>query len=107
MTAKEVWDSLAKIDGNPSIAIKIYLQIKLHYSRLQLGESVRKHIENIEKTRSQLENFGADVSDDLYYFAFLKSLPRTYESLVIALQNISVQIAIEKLHAQILQKEER
>ena len=103
-TAKEAWDNLAAVYENTGTASKMYLQEKLMTAKLTENKSAKDHIEEMKMLVSQLAGIGAKVSDDEYKIALLRSLPGSYESLILTLENLVDKLKIEDIHARILRE---
>lgn len=106
-TAEEAWDNLAAVYDNPGTATKMYLQEQLMTAKLGHGNPVKAHIEHLRGVVSQLTDIGYKVSDDECKLALLRSLPSSFESIVVTLENLIDSLKIEDIHARLLREEAR
>ena len=98
-TSKEAWDSLAGVYENSGTANKMHLQEQLMTTKMNEGTSAKAHIENLRRIVGKLATLGVKVSEDQYVLTLLRSLPGSYESLVVTLENLVDSLKIQDIYA--------
>lgn len=106
-TAQEAWEVLGKIYENPSTANKMYLQEKMFSTKMKNSESAQDHIAEMKRIVADMGIFGMKTEDEQYKITLLRSLPASYDTLIVTLENQLEQLSIEDLHARILREELR
>ena len=86
--AKEAWDILAKHFEDKSLSKVIYYRRKLYATRLEKGQSMISHVNQIRTLQEHLEAIGDNVTDKDLVIILLSSLPGEYNYLVTALETI-------------------
>lgn len=106
-TGKDAWDKLSSLYENTGVANKMHLMEELMTSKMDVGTMAHKHIEKLRSIVGKLGTIGAAVSDDHYKMALLRSLPDSYDGLVVTLENIMDTLSIEDIHDRIIREEAR
>lgn len=106
-TGKEAWEKLSSLYENKGVANKMHLMDELMNSKMENDTLAHKHIEKLRSIVGKLGTIGAAVSDDHYKMALLRSLPESYEGLVVTLENLMDDLSIEDIHARIIREEGR
>ena len=106
-TSKEAWSKLAAVYENSGTANKMHLQEELMTSKMEEGGSAARHIEHLRRIVGQLATLGVAVSEEQYKLTLLRSLPQSFDSLVVTLENMADDLKIEDIHARILREESR
>lgn len=106
-TAKEAWERLKRTYENPGNATKMHLQEQLFTTKMGPGTSLKAHIEMLSMIASRLREIGCRVDDSDYALALLRSLPSSYESIIVALENMIDDLDVEDLHARLMREEAR
>eukprot|EP00171_Calliarthron_tuberculosum_P003822 IDg3822t1 len=86
---------------------KMHLTEELMTAKMADEDKAHTHIEKLHGVVGKLGSIGAPVSEDQYKMALLRSLPRSYESLVVALENLIDNLSVEDIHARIIREEAR
>ncbi len=87
-TATEAWERLQKTYENASTANKMFIHDKFMKFKLEEGQPVQPHIDEMRRMEGQLATLGAAISNEKYKIALLRSLPGSYESLIVFLENM-------------------
>lgn len=106
-TGQEAWQKLASLYENKGVANKMHLMQELLLSQMSDEDQVQDHIEKLRRVVGQLGTIGSPIDDEQYKMSLLRSLPKSYESLVVTLENLVENLSIEDLHARILREEAR
>ena len=86
--AKEMYDSLKEVFERKSVASQLYLRKKLMTMKLEETDDMSDHFLFFDKTVRQLKAIGTKLENlDIVCFLLL-SLPKSYESLVTALETL-------------------
>ncbi|KAH9689170.1 Integrase catalytic domain-containing protein [Citrus sinensis] len=86
-TAKEIWDTLAKLYEAKSLHNKIFLKRKLYTLRMVESTMVTDHINTLKTLFSQLTMLGHNIDENERAELLLQSLPDSYDQLIINLTN--------------------
>ena len=70
-------------------------------------DKAHTHIETLRGIVGKPGNIGAPVSDDQYKMTLLRSLPKSYESLVVTLEKLIDALSVQDNHARIIREEAR
>ena len=57
-------------------------------AKMEARQSVNEHIEKMRGTVSQMAGIGSKVPNDDYKLTLLRTMPSSYESIVVVLENI-------------------
>lgn len=106
-TGTEAWQSLAEVYENKGMANKMDTEERFTSKRLHEGESAKQHIEELKRLKTKLKQLGVEKTKEEYIMRLLRSLPKSYESLVVTLENIAEKLSIEEIHARVLREESR
>lgn len=87
-TSRDPWQKLRAIYASPSTAHRIQLCERLVTSRLMDGDESNKHVEYLERNRTQLRVFGVETDDTLYKLALLGILSTKLDRLSVALETL-------------------
>ncbi|KAH9735931.1 hypothetical protein KPL71_017911 [Citrus sinensis] len=86
-TANEIWDTLTKLYEAKSLHNKIFLKRKLYTLRMAESTMVNDHINTLKTLFSQLTTLGHNIEENERAELQLKSLPDSYNQLIINLTN--------------------
>ena len=76
-------------------------------SRMSEEDKAHTRIETLRCIVGKLGTIGAPVTDDQYKMALLRSLPKSFENLVVTLENLMDNLSIQDIHARIIREEAR
>lgn len=86
VTAIETWNSLKTIHEKDTLTNKISLYKKIAQLRLKNSDSIENHVNQLLDMFQKLENLGAMVDDQWKIGMILASLPKSFSTLVTALE---------------------
>lgn len=90
-TAKQIWDSLLKIYERKSISSRLMIRKKLILMKFREGDDLQQHFLEFEKTVRDLKSTGAKVDEDDAVCQLLITLPKSFNSVVTALETLDVE----------------
>lgn len=85
-SAKEAWNNLKDEHQKSSQATKIRIFKKLFQSRLQHGENLREHLNNLLELNDQLSDMGIVLESPLTVACVIASLSNEYDALVTGIE---------------------
>ena len=106
-TGKEAWENLTEVYENKGMANKMVLEEPFSTKKLKSGESAKTHIEEMKRLYTKLSQLGVLKSKEEYVMKLLRSLPRSYESLIMTLEIMVSSLSVEDIHARVLREESR
>lgn len=106
-TGKTAWDKLSSLYENKGVANRMHLMEELMTAKMEPGDKSHVHIEKMRGLVGRLGTIGTPISDEQYKMALLRSLPSSYESLVVTLENLIDNLTVEDIHARIIREESR
>lgn len=65
-------------------------------------EHSKDHIEKLRRLVGRIETINSKADDEQYKLDLLRSLPRSYNNLVVTLENLLDKLSIEDIHARII-----
>lgn len=83
------------------------MQGEIATKEIKEGESIGQHLERLVDVSRQLEAAGQSFSDAQYAFMFLRSLPPSYDPLVMTLQGRETTLTLDFVSQLVLQEEAR
>ncbi|KAH9658914.1 retrovirus-related pol polyprotein from transposon TNT 1-94-like protein [Citrus sinensis] len=107
--AKEIWDTLTKLYEAKSLHNKIFLKRKLYTLRMAESTMVTDHISTLKTLFSQLTTLGHNIEENERAELLLKSLPDSYDQLIINLTNNNPadSLVFDDIAASVLNEESR
>ena len=106
-TVREAWRNLSNFYENSGLANKMHSTEELMTAKMADEDKVHTHAERLRSIFSKLGTINAAASDKQYKIALLQSLSKSYESVVVALENLIHTLSIEYIHASITREESR
>lgn len=58
-------------------------------SKMSDEDKALEHVEKLHRVVGKLDTIGSPVDDEQYKMELLRSLPRSYESLIVTLENLT------------------
>ena len=89
------------------MANKMDLEERCSTKKLKSGESAKTHIEEMKRLCTTFSQIGVSKSKEEYVMKLLRSLPRSYESLIVTLENMVSSLSVEDIHARVSREESR
>lgn len=86
VNAKQAWDELRAHYEQESLASKLYFKKQYFRSEMKEGSSVEEHLKHMKELTDQLTAVGAPISEEDQVVTLLGSLPKSYNTLVTALE---------------------
>ena len=106
-SGKDAWEKLSTLYENAGVANRLHLLNELMTSKMGDEQKVQEHIEHMRRVVGKLGTIGNAIDDGQYKLSLLRSLPNSYESLVVTLENLIDDLTIEDIHARIIREEAR
>lgn len=107
-TAKDMWDKLCRIHEQKSESNKLMLMQKFHEYKMASGDSVVKHMANIQNLAAQLTDIGEKVSDVTVMAKILESLSPKYSAFQTAWDSVDpVRQNLENLQEILIREKSR
>ena len=83
---KQAWDALRKHFERETLANKLFLKKQYFRSEMKGGTSVEQHLKHMEDITDKLAAIGAPISEEDQVMTLLGSLPRSFATLVTAIE---------------------
>lgn len=80
-TGKEMWDSLARIHQQNTVANKLLLMQRFHEYRMSLTDTAVQHVAKVQIMARQLQDLGENVTDLTIMAKILASLTSKFSTL--------------------------
>lgn len=106
-TGNEAWMNLYQLYENSGAANKMHLLKELMTAKTTYRYKVLTHIAMLRSIVGNLGKIGTVVTNEQYKNALLRSLPKSYESLVVTLENLIDRLSFEDILARIIREEFR
>ena len=88
-TAKEAWDNLEKHFQQKTLSKKIFYRRKLYSARMEKGQNMVEHINNIKTLAEHLEAIDDAIVEKDIVILLISSLPDEYNHLITALETLA------------------
>ena len=85
----------------------MHLMEEVMTAKMADEEKAQAQNERLRSLVEKLGTIGAPISDGKYRMALLRSLPKSYESLVMTLENLIDNLSFEDNYARIIREESR
>lgn len=86
-SAKDVWESLKTYHEKPNMTSRVSLLKRLCSINLAEGGDMEKHLVVLDELFERLDNVGQQLDDTLKVAMILRSLPDSFDNLVMALES--------------------
>jgi len=109
-TAKEAWAALKEVHQGIGLSGKMVLMQRLWALKMSEGQDMSQHLNNFRELANQLRGLsteGKEVDDGELLTILTRSLPESYEPLVMALQSRSDLITFDIMAGRLLQESAR
>ena len=107
-TAKEMWDALSRVHEQKSASNKLMLMSQLYEYRMSPGDSIVKHVANVQNMAARLLDVGETVSDTTIMAKVLGSLSSKYVAFQTAWDNVPADMqTFENLQERLIREEMR
>ena len=83
---KQAWDALRKHFERETLANKLFLKKQYFRSEMKEGTSVEQHLKHMKDITDKLAAIGAPISEEDQVVTLLGSLPRSFATLVTAIE---------------------
>lgn len=90
-TAYDMWISLQDVYEKRSLSGKLFLRRKLMSMKMNEGEKLDDFISRFEHVLCQLKSSGAEVKEEDAICTLLLALPKSYETIVTVLENMTAE----------------
>lgn len=85
-SAKLIWQALKSVHQRSNLSSKLFLLRKLYSQKLNEGGDMHAHINTILTLKDKLFAIGGEIKDSHIVALLLCSLPRSYDTLITALE---------------------
>jgi hypothetical protein len=106
-TAREAWDTLAKIYKAKSNAMKLQLKRELNALKKLAAEPLTMYAGRAKNLRDQLKAAGSDIKDEDVALSLLAGLPSEYETIVTILEASDGKLDLDEMLSKLLPVEQR
>lgn len=107
-TAKEVWEALRTYHEKPNMTSRVSLLKRLCSINLADGGDMEKHLIVLDNLFERLDNVGQKLDDTLKVAMILRSLPDSFDTLVMALESrADADITIDLVKSKLLDAYQR
>jgi hypothetical protein len=106
-TAREAWDTLAKIYKAKSNAMKLQLKRELNALKKDAAEPLTMYVGRAKNLRDQLKAAGSDIKDEEVALSLLAGLPSEYETIVTVLEASDGKLDLDNMLSKLLPVEQR
>lgn len=107
-SAKLVWQSLKEYHEKPNMSSRVSLLKRLCSINFSTGGDMEKHLVDLDDLFERLENVGQKLDDSLKVAMVLRSLPDSFDSLVMALESRpDADITLDLVKAKLLDAHQR
>ena len=83
---KDAWDALRNNFEHKTLANKLFLKKQYFRNEMKEGTSIETHLKHMKGITDKLASIGAPISEEDQVVTLLGSLPRSYSTLVTALE---------------------
>lgn len=90
----DVWKKLIQLYEQQNIMSMLNMQGEIATKELKEGESIALYLDRLETISRQLEAVGQNFSDIQYAYMLLRSLPSSYNPLVMTLQGRETNLTL-------------
>ena len=107
-SSEEAWASLEAIYEVKNIASLLHLLQRFFTIKMSEGDNIATHINKLRELTEQLASIREDISDLYFVMTLLRSLPESYQTLVVTLGTQDPkQLTLEMVTAMLMQEESR
>eukprot|EP00253_Pinus_taeda_P032398 PITA_32398 len=106
-TMKALWDKLGTLYQSKSPLKKLFLLKKLYNLSMKDGDSVTEHLNAFNTVVSQLSSIDIKISNEDKCIILLRSLPDSWDSLVIAIGRNAISLQFDEIVSSLLTEEMR
>lgn len=85
-TAKDMWDALKSYHERDSLTNKIHIMRRLFTMQMEEGGNLAEHLVQLSELVQRLVAMGEDLKEHWVIAVLLSSLPRSYDTLITALE---------------------
>lgn len=96
-TAKQAWEALEKAFEDSGLSRKVELLKQLVHLKLSDCESTEDYVNKMQMTSMKVKKAGLKIDDELVASFMLAGLPDEFCSLVMAVENSTEKLTIDKL----------
>ena len=86
-TTSDLLKALSNMYEKPSTMNKVYLMRRLFNLQMSEGESVARHINELNMITSQLSSVDINFEDEIKALILMSSLPESWDTVVAAISN--------------------
>ena len=106
-TTKNLWEKIGTLYQSMSLVNNLFLRKKLYNLRMKDGDSVTEHLNAFNTVVSQLSSIDIKISDEDKCICLLFSLPKSWDSLVIAIGSNTTTLNFDDIVSTLLSEEMR
>jgi hypothetical protein len=104
---KEAWDTLRNHYERETLANKLFLKKRYFRTEMKEGALMESHLKHMKEITDQLAAIGAPISQEDQVVTLLGSLPRSYSTLVTALEARGDDLTLTFVQQALVQEEQK
>ena len=104
---KGAWDALRNHFERDTLANKLFLKKQYFRTEMREGTSVEKHLKYMKELIDRLAAIGAPIAEEDQVVTLLGSLPKSYSTLVTALETRSDDISLNHVQQALVHEEQQ
>ena len=105
--AKDAWVALRNHFERDTLANKLFLKKQYFRTEMKEGSSVEKHLKHMKELTDRLAALGAPIAEEDQVVTLLGSLPKSYSTLVTALEARSDNISLNYVQQALVHEEQK
>ena len=102
---KQAWDALKKHFERETLGNKLFLKKQYFRSEMKEGTSVDQHLKHMKDITDKLAAIGAPISEEDQVVTLLESLPRSFATLVTAIEARMDGVSLDYIQQAVIQEE--
>ena len=102
---KQAWDALKKHFERETLANKLFLKKQYFRSEMKEGTSVEQHLKHMKDITDKLAAIGAPISEEDQVVTLLGSLPRSFATLVTAIEARMEGVSLDYVQQALIHEE--
>ena len=102
---KQAWNALKNHFERETLANKLLLKKQYFRSEMKEGTSVDKHLKHMKDITDKLAAIGAPISEEDQVVTLLGSLPRSFSTLVTAIETRMDDVSLDYVQQALIQEE--
>ena len=104
---KEAWDALKNHFERDTLANKLFLKKRYFWMETREGTSIEMHLKHMKELTDRLAAIGAPIAEEDQVVTLLGSLPKSYSTLVTALEARGDNISLNYVQQALVHEEQK